>query len=151
MNFELSKQDPRVLSLLLDSCVNGVSLSDVKQPDMPLVFVNESFERMTGYRKEEILGRNCRFLQGNDREQECLGGMREAIKNKLPFQCEIKNYKKNGDIFYNYLAISPIFDPLSGDLLYYLGIQYDITRNVVAVEEIRRLNKHLEDYIRYGG
>jgi PAS domain S-box-containing protein len=151
VTFDFSKQDPKVISLLMDSCVNGISLSDVKQPDMPLVYVNESFERMTGYRKEEILGRNCRFLQGNDRDQECIKGIHEAINNKLPFECEIKNYKNNGKIFYNNLTISPIFDPASGELIYYLGIQLDITRQLIAIEEIKRLNKYLEDYIRHGG
>jgi PAS domain S-box-containing protein len=151
MPFDIGKQDPAVISLLMDSCVNGISLADVKQPDMPLVYVNEAFERITGYRKEEILGRNCRFLQRNDRDQECLNGIREAIKNKLPFQCEIKNYKNNAQLFYNYLSLSPVFDPASGELVYYLGIQHDITRQVIAIEEIRRLNKQLEDYIRYSG
>jgi PAS domain S-box-containing protein len=151
MTFDFGKQDPKVISLLMDSCVNGISLSDVKQADMPLVYVNEAFERMTGYRKEEILGRNCRFLQGNDRNQECIKEIREAINNRLPYQCEIRNYKSNGQLFHNNLAISPIFEPTSGELIYYLGVQLDITRQVIAIEEIKRLNKYLEDYIRHGG
>ena len=72
MDLDLEKDTgliPYVLSQILDTCVNGVTLSDPDQPDNPIVSANAAFERITGYEQEEIIGRNCRFLQGHERDQ----------------------------------------------------------------------------------
>ncbi|ADE13559.1 PAS sensor protein [Nitrosococcus halophilus Nc 4] len=145
MSFIVEKDEgliPRVLSQILDSCVNGVSLTDPDQEDNPLVYVNEAFEKITGYKKEEILGKNCRFLQGNDRDQEEVKRLREAIQNRVPIEVDIRNYKKNGELFYNHLAVNPVFDQ-DGNLLYFLGIQYDVTKQVLAEQEIEKLRQLL--------
>ena len=71
---------PQVLSKILDSCVNGVSLADPDQEDMPLVYVNKAFETITGYTLAETVGKNCRFLQGNEHDQAEIKQLREAIK-----------------------------------------------------------------------
>jgi PAS domain S-box-containing protein len=134
---------PQVLSKILDSCVNGVTLADPDLPDMPIVYANRAFEAMTGYSQEEIIGRNCRFLQGEDREQEARFQLRQAIDNCEPLEVTIRNYRKDGTLFYNHLMISPLFDS-NGKVIYYLGVQYDVTNQVKAAEEIKRLSENLE-------
>ena len=134
---------PQVLSKILDSCVNGVTLADPDLEDMPIVYANKAFERMTGYGQAEIIGHNCRFLQGEDREQEARYQLRNAIDKSEPFEVTIRNYRKNGELFYNHLMISPLFDS-NGKVIYYLGVQYDVTNQVTAAEEIKRLSESLE-------
>lgn len=136
---------PQVLSKILDSCINGVTLADPDQEDLPLVYVNKAFEEITGYSQEETLGKNCRFLQGTDRDQEGVAQLREAIKNKASAEVTLRNYKKNGELFYNHLLMTPLFDS-KGNLLYFLGVQYDATEQVQADEEIKRLNARLEAF-----
>lgn len=134
---------PQVLSKILDSCINGVTLADPDLEDMPTVYANKAFEKMTGYSQEEIVGRNCRFLQGEDREQEGRYVVRQAIENSEPVEVTIRNYRKDGQMFYNHLMISPLFDS-NGKVIYFLGVQYDVTNQVTASEEIKRLSDSLE-------
>jgi PAS domain S-box-containing protein len=135
---------PQILSKILDSSVNGITLADPDQEDMPIVYANKSFETMTGYSQEEIIGHNCRFLQGKDREQEGRFQLRKAIDSCQPIEVTLRNYKKNGEPFYNHLALTPLFDG-NGNLMYYLGVQYDVTQQVRAEEEIKRLSETLEE------
>lgn len=142
MDFSVQKDPgiiPFVLSQILDTCVNGVTLSDPDQPDNPIVYANEAFELVTGYDREEILGRNCRFLQGDDRDQPEIERIREALRDHTPVTVTLRNYRKDGTLFYNQFSIRPLFDP-DGELIYYLGIQYDVTDKVKAKEELQRLN-----------
>lgn len=134
---------PQVLSKILDSCINGVTLADPDQEDMPLVYANKAFETITGYTQEDTLGKNCRFLQGSDHDQEELVKLREAIKNKESVEVTLRNYRKNGELFYNHLLMSPLFDS-KGNLLYFLGVQYDATKQVHANEEIRKLHARID-------
>ncbi len=133
---------PKVLSKILDSCVNGITLADPDLEDMPLVYVNKAFEKITGYSQEETVGKNCRFLQGTDREQKERYQLKEAIANKQPVEITLRNYRKNGEMFYNHLIITPLFDA-HGNVLYYLGVQYDVTQQRRAEEEIKRLTEQL--------
>ena len=119
---------PQILSQILDSSVNGITLVDPDQEDMPIVYANLQFEAMTGYSQQEILGRNCRFLQGKDREQEARFAMKQAIEKQQPIEVTIRNYRKDGELFFNHLSLTPLFDN-DGRLIYYLGIQYDVNRN----------------------
>lgn len=134
---------PRTLCAILDSCVNGVTLADPDLEDLPLVYANNAFAVMTGYRQEETIGKNCRFLQGTDQKQEEKGLIRNAIKNAQPIEVTLRNYRKTGELFYNRLAITPLFDS-EGRVLYYLGVQYDVTKQVLAEKEIERLKAHIE-------
>ncbi len=133
---------PFVLSQILDTCVNGITLSDPDQEDNPIVYANEAFEMITGYSSDEILGKNCRFLQGDDREQKEIGKIRDAIQNRKHVTVTLRNYRKNGELFYNQFSIRPLFDR-EGNLLYFLGVQYDITNQVDAEQELNRLNQLL--------
>ena len=133
---------PQVLSKILDSCVNGVTLADPDQEDLPLVYVNKAFESITGYTLAETVGKNCRFLQGNEHDQAGVKQLREAIKNKQPVEVVLRNYRKNGELFYNHLLVSPLFDS-HGNLLYFLGVQFDITPQIRAEEEIKSLKEQI--------
>lgn len=141
MNFVIEKDPgviPTVLAQILDSCVNGVTLSDPDLPDNPIVFANAVFEHMTGYSQEEIVGHNCRFLQGDDREQPGIAEIRAAMAEERPVEVTLRNYRKDGSRFYNRLSIRPLLDP-EGKVIYYLGVQYDVTEQVEAQHEIARL------------
>lgn len=133
---------PHVLAKILDSCLNGVTLADPDLEDLPLVYANKAFEDITGYTQEETIGRNCRFLQGSDRDQAEVAKLREAIKNKQSVEVTLRNYRKNGELFYNHLKMMPLFDS-KGNLLYFLGVQYDATQQVKADEEIKQLKEQL--------
>ena len=133
---------PQVLSNILDSCVNGITLADPDQEDLPLVYANKAFETITGYTQAETIGKNCRFLQGNDRDQQERHQLREAVLNKQSIEITLRNYRKNGEMFYNHLVITPLFDS-KGNLLYYLGVQFDVTQQKKAEEEIKRLTEQL--------
>jgi PAS domain S-box-containing protein len=141
------KQDsgiiPQVLTAILDHCVNGVTLADPDLEDCPIVYANKAFEDLSGYGQEEIIGRNCRFLQGNNKDQPDLDKLRTAIKNHEPISVTLKNYRKDGTLFHNYLSITPLFDK-KGGLLYYLGVQYDITYKIDADTEIKKLTEMLK-------
>ena len=145
MNFTIDKDNgliPQVLSAILDACVNGVTLADPDLDDAPIVYANKAFERLTGYSQAEILGRNCRFLQSEDRDQPARYKIAEAIKNQQAVEITLRNYKKNGELFHNHLKIIPLLDRKQR-VIYYLGVQYDITQQVNAAEEIKQLNAML--------
>ena len=147
MSFVIEKDPgliPEVLASILDSTVNGITLSDPDQEDMPIVYANKCFETMTGYSQSEIVGRNCRFLQGPDREQEARFKLRRAIDARQSIEVDIRNYRKNGELFYNHLALTPLFDH-AGRLLYYLGVQYDVTVQTLAEQEIARLRQRIAE------
>jgi len=90
---------PYVLSQILDTCINGITLSDPVQPDNPIVYANEAFELITGYDRDEIVGRNCRFLQGDDREQPEIERIREALREQKRVTVTLRNYRKDGGLW----------------------------------------------------
>ena len=129
---------PQVLSSILDECVNGVTLADPDLEDAPIVYANKAFERLTGYSQEDIIGHNCRFLQGEDRDQSGRYQIREAMENHEAVEVTLRNYKKDGTLFFNKLKITPLFDRKQR-VIYYLGVQYDITDKIIAGNEIKEL------------
>lgn len=141
MNFIVDKDSgiiPQVLSAILDACVNGVTLADPDLEDAPIIYANKAFEDLTGYSQEEILGHNCRFLQGEDREQEARYQIKEAMAKNEGIEVTLRNYKKDGTLFYNHLKVVPLFDKKQR-VIYFLGVQYDITKQVNADNEIKTL------------
>ncbi|MDD2761333.1 MAG: PAS domain-containing protein [Methylomonas sp.] len=133
---------PQVLSAILDECVNGVTLADPDLDDAPIIYANKAFERLTGYSQAEIVGHNCRFLQGEDRDQTARYQIAAAMKKHESVEVTLRNYKKDGTLFHNHLKIIPLFDR-KGRVIYYLGVQYDITQNVNADNEIKALTQLL--------
>ncbi len=130
---------PQVLSAILDECVNGVTLADPDLEDAPIIYANKAFERLTGFGQEDIIGYNCRFLQGEDRDQPARFIIAEAMKKHEGVEVTLRNYKKDGTLFHNRLKITPLFDK-KHRVIYYLGVQYDITKEVNATNEIKELN-----------
>ena len=130
---------PQVLSAILDECVNGVTLADPDFEDAPIVYANKAFERLTGYDQEEIVGFNCRFLQGEDRDQPQRQQIADAMEKHESIEVTLRNYKKDGTLFHNRLKITPLFDKKQR-VIYYLGVQYDITEQVDLSNEVKELN-----------
>ncbi len=125
--------------LLMAAVMNsrdGMTISDFSLPDNPLIFVNPAFERITGYSSDEIVGKNCRYLQGEDKEQEGVAIVREAIRNKQSCLVKLRNYRKDGSMFWNELSLSPIFNSENA-VTHFLGIQKDITSDVLLNEKMR--------------
>ncbi len=125
------------LAAAIDSCQIGVLISDPQQPDAPTIFVNPAFTRITGYERQETLGRNCRFLQGPETDPAEIQKIRECVAARRPYRGTLRNYRKDGTPFWNELTINPVFDD-GGALIYFVGIQADVTVQVEALEALRR-------------
>lgn len=124
--------DERILGAA--SC--GIILSDAGKPDLPIVYCNSAFEKITGYSRQEVVGRNCRFLQGADTDPQVVKQIRQALRTEQEVKVVLKNYRKDGTPFWNELAISPIRDA-EGRVIYFVGVQTDITSRQQAQEELR--------------
>ncbi len=122
------------------SVSNGISVSNAQLTDMPLMYVNPSFELMTGYSLEEVEGKNCRFLQDEDRDQPGLTLIREAIKQRRQTTAVIRNYRRDGTLFWNELTLSPIFNR-DGVMTHFVGIQMDVTERVNMESALRESEK----------
>lgn len=117
------------------SCV-GIVIADARLADMPLIYVNPAFERITGYHADEVLGTNCRFLQGKNNQQPALIQLRKAIKEGKDCKVILQNYRKNGTPFWNELSISPIYND-DGILTHFIGVQSDISDRIRAEKALR--------------
>lgn len=132
----------------MDEAPVGITIADPDLPDNPLIYVNENFERMTGYAREEIIGRNCRFLQGPASDPDAVAEMREAIDAGERVSVDLKNYREDGTTFWNRVDIAPIRE--DGEVAYFVGFQMDITARreaELAVERERRNLAHLLDRV----
>ncbi len=128
----------------LEFALNGIVITDALKEDNPIIYYNNAFQKLTGYKKEEILGRNCRFLQGKDRNQEGVKIIRNAIKEGQSCRVQVRNYKKDGTLFWNEVSINPI-RAINGEITHFVGIQNDITERVKAEQEINHLIKIFND------
>ena len=122
---------------------NGIVITDASQPDNPVIYINPAFERITGYSAAEAVGQNCRFLQGDHRDQPSLQQLRQAIAEGTDCTVEVINYRKNGEPFWNQLSISPIYDP-GGQLTHFVGIQTDICDRKRAEAQLHQQMQELE-------
>lgn len=127
----------------IEYSTQGVVITDAKRPNNPIIDVNPAFEILTGYSKREILGKNCSFLQGDDRNQDAIKNLRKAIAAKKHIRVEIRNYRKDGTMFWNELTISPVFGN-DGELINFVGVQQDITDRVLSVEALKETNVELK-------
>src|SRR5919202_757727 len=114
-----------------------IVITDPNEPDNPIVYANPAFERITGYSVEEAVGKNCRFLQGEDRDQPALGELRAAIREGRECQVILRNYKKDGTLFWNGLSIAPVHDE-EGNLANFVGVLDNITERKRAEEALKR-------------
>ncbi|MBI2809219.1 MAG: PAS domain-containing protein [Candidatus Melainabacteria bacterium] len=119
----------------VESTRNGVVITDPNRPDNPIIYCNPAFAEMSGFRIDQILGRNCRFLQRDDREQPEILEIRNAIAAAKPITTILRNYRKNGQIFWNELTVSPVHDA-SGKLINFIGIQNDVSARKEAERRV---------------
>jgi PAS domain S-box-containing protein len=113
---------------------------DPHLPDLPIIFCNQAFTFMTGYPEDEIVGRNCRFLQGPETDRGSVGQIRSAIEREDEVAVEILNYRKNGSTFWNALYMSPVYGT-DGQLLYYFASQLDVSRRREAEDALHEAQK----------
>ncbi|MGB5436215.1 MAG: PAS domain S-box protein [Maribacter sp.] len=113
----------------LEAAGNGIIIVDAKLPDNPIIYCNDAFSQITGFSENEVLGRNCRFLQKNDRDQKELRIIRKAVKEGRPCHEVIRNYKKDGTLFWNELTITPVYDD-QGELTHFIGVQNNVTKRI---------------------
>jgi sigma-B regulation protein RsbU (phosphoserine phosphatase) len=135
------------LLLLKDRALNvaaeGITIADMRLPDQPLIYANKGFERLTGYSVDSIVGKNCRFLQGEDADPATVKKIRDAIASGDECTVEILNRTKNGVPFWNRLSLTPVRDP-SGEITHFIGVQSDITARIQAEDAVREANAQLE-------
>jgi PAS domain S-box-containing protein len=122
----------------IDSSQHSVSLCDLGRPDAPLIYVNRGFENLTGYSRAEVVGRNCRFLQGADTDRGTVRRLREAVTRGEPLLVDLLNYRKDGSRFWNRLSLRPV-RTAEGALTHIIGIQSDMTRLKDIEEQLNTL------------
>ncbi|WP_332994779.1 MHYT domain-containing protein [Scytonema sp. PRP1] len=133
----------RVRDRAIAAASNAILITDPRQPDNPIIFCNAAFETITGYLPEEVLGRNCRFLQGPDTDADTIEEIRTAVQQERECQVVIKNYRKDGTTFWSELSISPVRD-VTGNVINFVGVQSDITSRKQAEEELKRSKETLQ-------
>ncbi len=141
------ERELRIKTRAMDEARIGISIADARQPDEPIVYVNEGFERVTGYDTADALGRNCRFLQGEATDPEAVATLRERIDATEPASVEILNYRADGTPFWNQVRVSPVEND-DGDVTHYLGFQTDITERKRTEQLVRLLNRVLRHNLR---
>ena len=133
--------------ILLQKAANasseGITISSMTEPDRPLIFVSDGFLNMTGYSRDEVIGKNCRFLQGQDTNESAVDKLRIAIANGEACTVELLNYSKNGTPFWNRLSITPIIDN-NNTITHYVGIQSDISELRKNIDRLINANNDLE-------
>lgn len=121
-----AEHSSRLWKQAIEAATNGIMIVDASGPNQPILYVNPSFERMTGYASSELIGRNAQLLQGKDNDQETLLDIRAALREGRTGSAVLRNYRKNGELFWNELSVAPVDDG-SGHVGHFIGIQNDIT------------------------
>ncbi len=142
---DVPRTDAEVKSLLqrtIEAANNSVVVTDHHQPDNPIIYVNQGFKALTGYDEDEILGRNCRFLQNRpdgtrDANQAAVRALTEAVEQGKYCRVVLRNYRKSGEMFWNELYLTPVPDE-HGDMRYFVGVQDDITERVELNQSLER-------------
>ena len=119
----------QILLQLVESAQDGIVVAEKEGEDTILVYVNPAFEQLTGYSADEILYQDCRFLQGEDTNLDAVKMIRHAIDDQAPVRSVLKNYRKDGSVFWNELSVTPFYDQVE-QITYYIGIQKDVTTQV---------------------
>ncbi|GAO35169.1 hypothetical protein SCT_0553 [Sulfuricella sp. T08] len=119
----------RLWERAIESSVNAILITDATRPGNPLIYTNPAFERITGYSQEEALGRNCNFLQNEDHDQPGIEELRQAIREQHEGRAVLRNYRKDGSMFWNDLLIAPVRDE-KGKVTHFVGVQNDVTERM---------------------
>ncbi|KQP22692.1 histidine kinase [Pseudorhodoferax sp. Leaf267] len=137
---DLSKEGHNVFFAAVQTTRMPMLVTDPHQPDNPIIFANQAFLEMTGYSAQEIVGGNCRFLQGPDTDRSVVSRVRTAIEQRTEIAVELVNYRKDGSAFWNALFISPVLNE-SGELTYFFASQLDVSRRRDAEDGLRQAQK----------
>jgi PAS domain S-box-containing protein len=113
----------------MDVVHEGITIADASLPDMPLIYINDGFRKITGYPVGAVKNKNCRFLQGKGTDERTVTKLRKAIKGGKPCTVQLMNYRKDGTAFVNNLSVTPLHDH-DGKLTHFVGIQSDVTELV---------------------
>ncbi len=119
-------------------------VTDPSQYDNPIVFVNNAFLKLTGYTRFEVLGRNCRFLQGPETNPAAIDRIRDAIRQQVDIRVDLLNYRKDGSTFHNALYVGPVRDA-DGKVVYFFASQLDVSEHYALTAEIERLEGELAE------
>ncbi|MCX7193276.1 MAG: diguanylate cyclase [Proteobacteria bacterium] len=119
-----------LLAQAVDQSNDGITIADASQSDWPLIYVNAGFERLTGYNASELLGKSCHFLQGTDTNQPEITLLRDALQQGKNCLVTLRNYRRDGSMFWNELSLSPVRNE-AGTLTHYIGIQHDVTARIL--------------------
>ena len=141
------EKDLHIKNRAIEEASSGIVLANALEKDMPLVYVNKHFLSMTGYRYNEVINKNCRFLQGKNTGQDSIKRIRQAIDKNERITETFLNYRKDGSEFYNQLTLTPIRDQ-HGEVTHYLGIQFDATERVTFDNELIEAKKKAEESAR---
>ncbi|HEX7455181.1 MAG TPA: PAS domain-containing protein, partial [Gallionella sp.] len=126
-----------LLAQAVDQSHEGISIADALQKNWPLIYVNAGFERLTGYKAAELLGKSCRHLQGTDTDQPEIAALREALQQGKDCLVILRNYRKDGSMFWNELNVSPVHND-EGVLTHFIGIQHDVTARILLNQQLRQ-------------
>jgi len=140
---ERTKDQLALRESALAATAEGVTISDPHLPDNPIIYANAGFERLTGYSVQDVVGRNCRFLQGPSTDASSVAQIREAIQQERACTVQLLNYRKDATPFWNRLSITPLRDA-AGEVTHFVGVQSDITDQKHAEEALLQANKQLE-------
>ena len=132
------EQELELKERAMDEASVGITISDPDREDNPLVYVNDGFVEQTGYNRSDAVGRNCRFLQADDRDQQALDDLRNAIAADKAITVDLRNYRQNGEQFWNRLSVTPVYDD-DGTLTNHIGIQQDVTEEKTREQRLRAL------------
>ena len=144
---DLDSNQSNFISLLekaADTSSEGITVS-ILSGDRPLIYANKGFERLTGYSVDEVVGKNCRFLQGQGTDEKSIDEIRKALRTGTECTVELLNYKKDGSPFWNRLSITPLKNA-GGEVTHYVGVQSDITELKETKARLERANKELEAF-----
>ena len=132
-----------LLAQAVDQSHDGVTIADAKKQGFPLIYVNRAFEKLTGYTSDEVVGNSYRILQGIDTVQPGLDIIRAAVSKGEGCLVTLRNYRKDGSMFWNELSISPVHDA-GGNLTHYIGIQKDVTARIMLEQHLHQSNLDLQ-------
>lgn len=135
-----AEESLRLQERALQASAHGVIITD-SAPDYKIIYVNPAFEKITGYSAKEVMGRNCQFLQGDDREQPELNKIRRALKEHTEGEAILRNYRKDGTLFWNELHVAPVPDP-NGKVTHYVGILIDVTQRKAMEDQLLHQATH---------
>ncbi|MXV61624.1 PAS domain-containing protein [Natronorubrum sp. JWXQ-INN-674] len=122
----------------MDEAPIGITITNPTRPDNPIIYANSGFTELTGYAREEVLGRNCRFLQGDRTQPGPITELDRAIDAEEPVSVELRNYRQDGELFWNRVTVAPLTDE-DGDVEYFVGFQEDVTARRGLLEEFGAL------------